>query len=265
MTTLPIELIQLQLEQFDLLQSLFLPGEWTPSQATTALSSHLQSQLDLATMPIARNSSLDCTVVIQLDVPPAALPGEYSIQLSISLPLQDPAPPPRLTLHQPSWLSRSTHQSLSDSLASLPAEDDPTTAVLGALELVRELGSAAIPLVEEVVEEVGGKEEVRVWFWLQSLSTREKRNDMVNWAPGFGLTGFVMAGQSEPLSVAPPLRSADFCRVLFTGKPGLLCLEGNPKLIQEYMNDIKSVSWADIPVSSRITFTAPLSLSSTSC
>lgn len=37
-------------------------------------------------------------------------------------------------------------------------------------------------------------EEFRVWFWLPSLSTREKRDDMVNWAPEYNLTGFVLAG-----------------------------------------------------------------------
>lgn len=34
---------------------------------------------------------------------------------------------------------------------------------------------------------------------------------------------------------------------LVAGKPALLCVEGTEGNIDSYMNDIKSVSWADIP------------------
>jgi hypothetical protein len=47
---------------------------------------------------------------------------------------------------------------------------------------------------------------------------------MVNWAPGYNLTGFVLAG-----------------------KPGILCLEGTAKDIDAYMSDIKTRSWSDVP------------------
>lgn len=47
---------------------------------------------------------------------------------------------------------------------------------------------------------------------------------MVDWAPSYSLTGFVLAG-----------------------KPGLLCLEGSASNIDAYMNEIKTVSWGDIP------------------
>jgi hypothetical protein len=34
---------------------------------------------------------------------------------------------------------------------------------------------------------------VRVWFYFPSLNTREKRQHMVDWAPSYSLTGFVLA------------------------------------------------------------------------
>lgn len=201
--SLPTELIQIQLSHFDLLESLFLPGEFTPSQETIDLLSDLESRLDQSTISLAAGASLDCTVLIPLDPPPDAQPGPHSVELSISLALSladsDSPQPLQLAVKQPSWLSRSAHQSLANSLASLPQEDDPTTAVLGALELLRDAGAGLIPLV---VADVGAaaagavEDECRVWFWLQSLSTRAKRDNMVKWAPGFGLTGFVMAGKS---------------------------------------------------------------------
>ena len=65
---------------------------------------------------------------------------------------------------------------------------------------------------------------VRVWFYFQSLSTREKRNDLVNYAANYSLTGFVLAG-----------------------KPGVMCLEGASADIDAYMKFIKTHSWGDIP------------------
>lgn len=65
---------------------------------------------------------------------------------------------------------------------------------------------------------------VRVWFYFPSLSTREKRDDLVNHAPSYSLTGFVLAG-----------------------KPGVLCLEGSSKNVDSYMRYIKTESWGDIP------------------
>lgn len=47
---------------------------------------------------------------------------------------------------------------------------------------------------------------------------------MVNLAPGYALTGFVLAG-----------------------KPGVLCLEGASPDIDSYMSFIKTHSWGDIP------------------
>jgi len=195
-STLPTELIQLQLSHFDMLESLFLPGEFTPSQQTTALQATLAHTLDSPSVSMPPAASFDCTVLVPLDPPPNALPGTYAFQLFISLPLSDPPPPLQLTLRQPSWLLRSSHQSLSNSLASLTAEEDPTTVVLAALELLRDVGAALIPVLEDEADGGVAEDECRVWFWLQSLSTRQKRDDMVKWAAGFGLTGFVMAGQS---------------------------------------------------------------------
>lgn len=68
---------------------------------------------------------------------------------------------------------------------------------------------------------------IRVWYRFPSLSTKSKRDDLVDFAPRYRLTGFVIAG-----------------------KPGLLCLEcpaDAPSLVDDYMSEIKRVSWSDIP------------------
>ncbi|KAG8704964.1 hypothetical protein FRC11_009415, partial [Ceratobasidium sp. 423] len=65
----------------------------------------------------------------------------------------------------------------------------------------------------------------RAWFYLPSLSTRSKRDDMVRLAPKYSITGFVLAG-----------------------KPGLLCIEApSPTAPDAFISEVKTVSWADIP------------------
>jgi hypothetical protein len=106
-------------------------------------------------------------------------------------------------------------------------------SILEAVEFLKEETAAymsslntATPISSQSrsTTEAGTEDLVRVWFYLQSLSTRSKRDDMVNWAPGYNLTGFVLAG-----------------------KPGILCLEGAARDIDAYMSEIKTKSWSDIP------------------
>jgi hypothetical protein len=94
----------------------------------------------------------------------------------------------------------------------------------------------------EVAEEDAGDEALqRVWFWFPSLSTKEKRRDLVDYAPRYGLTGFVLAGEH----IRTENVQADGFRS--PGKPGLLCLEGDARKVDQYMSAIKSESWSDIP------------------
>lgn len=153
-----------------------------------------------------------------------SLDPTYSIQVNVKAPLRsiepDPSEPPSITfsLRQPTWLDKASLASLSSSLP----ED-----IFSALDFLRDEGPSIIPATTintaaEAKASTGPL--VRVWFYFPSLSTREKRQHMVDWAPSYSLTGFVLAG-----------------------KPGLLCLEGSASDIDAYMNEIKTVSWGDIP------------------
>jgi hypothetical protein len=107
--------------------------------------------------------------------------------------------------------------------ASIPQGED-------ALEVFEYIQAEATRLLENKQSHTVTSEEmnkgpiVRVWFYFPSLSTRKKRDDMVNLAPAYGLTGFVLAG-----------------------KPGVLCLEGTSSDVDSYMSFIKTHSWGDIP------------------
>lgn len=176
---------------------------------------------ELVLSPSAAASLESGTVTPPLDaVLNLALEGERHIALSISLL------PLRISPRQPPFLTRSAHETLSAGVAALPHSPDLSESLIAAIEYVR--ATAPLLAVEEEVETQEEEEDdgplERVWFWLPSLNTKEKRRDMVDYAPRFRLAGFVLAG-----------------------KPALLCLEGGGHAVDRYMAAIKSQSWGDVP------------------
>ncbi|KAI5454791.1 hypothetical protein NCC49_003675 [Naganishia albida] len=165
------------------------------------------------------------------------------LTLSVSLPLlvdDTTNGLAKLSVQAPAYLSRLDCDKIEQELASV-AEDadtngftatDNASYIMDAAQRLILLGSELCQKAADALEEQSRKKEVvedegelqRVWFWFPSLSTREKRKDLVTYASRWGLTGFVLAG-----------------------KPGLLCLEGSAKHAEEYMAAIKSESWGDIP------------------
>ena len=155
---------------------------------------------------------------------------------------------PTLVLRPPTWLSHAQFRQLLDGLApaassSVGGHEGFIDAVLDSVDHLRQAVPDLLALAashataleaERLARQADSAPEAerwgppsnvdRVWYWLPSLSTREKRNDIVQAAPGWSLTGFVLAG-----------------------KPGIICLEGTERNVDGYMNWIKAVSWSDIP------------------
>ncbi|KAK4052834.1 hypothetical protein OIV83_002121 [Microbotryomycetes sp. JL201] len=250
---LPIELIIAQLETLDMCQSLFpLEGELVLDASTASCLPLLRqlaesthdptTELEHANVPAFLSFTVNLSVS---DEPLSSDVAQSSLTISLPLAQQQTC---KYVLHQASWLSRSLHDKLSQKLTEF-VENGRDQDVFDVLEYARQASqdmydlarqSARSGLVEEPAAEQRGP-EWRVWFVLTSLSTREKRQDMVDWAPSYGLTGFVLAG-----------------------KPALLVLEGTSSNVDKYMSDIKSKSWSDVPsfqkkVSER--FRSPLSSS----
>jgi hypothetical protein len=123
-----------------------------------------------------------------------------------------------ITIKRNHWLSRDRLEAIQNHIA--------TFEILDAVEYVKEQCQEYL-LSQQEKQEIIPFQTValkRVWFYLVSLSTKSKRDDLVDWAPDYNLTGFVMAG-----------------------KPGILCLEGPVTNIDSFISAIKSRSWADIP------------------
>ncbi|BGP27109.1 DUF1115 domain protein [Rhodotorula toruloides] len=248
---LSLELLALQLESFELAQSLFpLPGELELEEETAVILPSLRRWISEGHTPydgdteVGRDAVLptnDLAFTVTLEVTSAASPASiHTLALSIRLPLTKPldfahtladgSPAATVRLQQPPWMSRTTHDGLAASLPSCNPSTftSNTDLLLHTIDFLRDKIASVIPLSAEPTLTDTPKKldepEFRVWLWFPSLSTREKRDDIVNWAPEYGLTGFVLAG-----------------------KPALLCLEGTENNVQTYLAEIKAKSWADIP------------------
>ena len=223
LSILPVDIMESQLSTIDLLAAMFpSPGELEISEST---SQYIEKLRDWCQDPDTIPSGIPSSILLAVCLPIAG--GEKTIQVSISIPVQSDNPeieqPPPLSylLRQPDWMSKAEVAGLA---AAMPQED-----VFEAFEYVQEQALHFLEAQKQNLNSEGTIDTksgpvVRVWFYFQSLSTREKRNDLVNYAASYSLTGFVLAG-----------------------KPGVMCLEGTSADIDAYMKFIKTHSWGDIP------------------
>jgi hypothetical protein len=181
-----------------------------------------------ARVPSTLSISLNLDLSSEVDEPV----GSRSIVLELTVPIQYEGPEPpaepspvRIRMIQPVWMSKAEVTGIQ---AEIPDED-----LLGGIEYVREAclqhikssrDAAAAASTTTVGSNSTTEPLVRVWFYFPSISTRSKRDDLINHGPSYGLSGFLLAG-----------------------KPGILCLEGGSKRIDDYMKFIKTDSWGDIP------------------
>ncbi|KAI8141999.1 hypothetical protein BJV82DRAFT_616721 [Fennellomyces sp. T-0311] len=136
------------------------------------------------------------------------------------------------------WLSRQAHSSLTELIQAYePDADDRASRILEKIQYIQgEAEPVAVQALEEQeanARKANAKNDgpctfVREWIWFPMIYTREKRGHIIDWAPKYGITGF-----------------------LCPGKPGCMCLEGTAKDVSRFINDIKTVSWSDIPASHR--------------
>lgn len=224
---LPPELLEAQIGQVELLLAMY-PGEGCVEMSdigTTTLDA-LREAIAEGSLPDATPRVEELDLVLDIEVAPEPEQSPRNVQLSITVPLyyggDVPAEPPpaKVRLQQPSWMTKASVVALMNDL---PEEED----LFATIENI----SAAVSVYlsqppEDATSTPHSQAEAltRVWFYFPSISTRAKRDDLVNHAPGYGLTGFLLAG-----------------------KPGILCLEGGSQAVDDYMKFIKTESWGDIP------------------
>ncbi|SPO06178.1 related to protein C21orf6 (GL011) [Cephalotrichum gorgonifer] len=232
---LPHSLIEHQIGQVDLLMAMYpAEGEVAIDMESERVLSALRASVAEMSTPTFRTPPV-VTMLLTLTVPGPGDPGNDKVlEVDLNVPfswedgeLPDDAPSIRVRVRQPSWLNRTSTAHLNSRVAE--GDED----LFGTIQSIQE---AAVEQLEQLettqasqVESSNGASSsggplVRAWFYFPSISTRSKRDDLVAHAPPYGLTGF-----------------------LYAGKPGLLCVEGPSRQIDDYMRFIKTESWGDIP------------------
>jgi hypothetical protein len=228
---LPKDLMAMQLGQIDLLMAMYAPDDAVSIDASSLdLIEALRAWCDGDDDVVPRLTDSNIGILLNLDLSDLdSIEGDEArpLQLSLTVPLEyegqlgmDP-PAIKARLQQPAWMSRAQVAQLN---MDLPEED-----VLTIIEHVKEAALEYSAQPNQAPTEANGLFDknaplVRAWFYFPSISTRAKRDDLINFAPTYGLTGFLMAG-----------------------KPGILCLEGGSIAIDDFMKFIKTDSWGDIP------------------
>lgn len=232
---LPKDLMELQLGQLDLLTAMYsLEDEITIDDTSRTIVESLRSWCESDNNSPPTLSARNISALLNLAIPEAenVAASERHLTLEFSLPVtyeednSSEPPRPSIRVRQPTWLSKAETTRLTTAEGT-PDSDD----LVGAIEHIKE-AALALQLSHSQQDTEGEPTEqqqhhhhlCRVWFYFPSISTRSKRDDLVTHGPGYGLTGFLLAG-----------------------KPGILCLEGESHKIDQYMRFIKTESWGDIP------------------
>ncbi|KAF9882266.1 duf1115 domain protein [Colletotrichum karsti] len=228
---LPIDLIEHQIGQIDLLMAMY-PDTVTFENDSSSFLEIARKYVEEGTAPDPAKLSKGpptVTLLFKLAIPEhqdKALHLDISVPFSYSQPEDAPEDPPRIRvrIQQPPWMNRASTSHLN---SQIPEEED----LFGTIESITDAASAFLSSAAAAAAEEPPAEQntapgplVRVWFYFPSISTRSKRDDFVIHAPRHHLTGF-----------------------LYAGKPGLLCVEGPSRDIDDYMRFIKTESWGDIP------------------
>ncbi|KAI6887350.1 hypothetical protein KC360_g1447 [Hortaea werneckii] len=228
---LPKEMMAMQLGQIDLLMAMYAPDNAiSMGDSSLNLVETLRSWCDGVEddPPAFADPGIGILLTLALSDDEAhegANPRSLQLSLAVPLKYQEPLgmdpPPIRARLQQPPWMTKAQVAQIN---TDLPDED-----ILTTIEHVKEAAVEQAAQANSVPSEAHSLFDpqaplVRAWFYFPSISTRAKRDDLVNFAPTYGLTGFLMAG-----------------------KPGILCLEGGSTAIDEFMKFIKTDSWGDIP------------------
>jgi hypothetical protein len=223
---LPKELMELQLGQIDLLMAMYASDDAIAiDSAGSGLIERLRDWCESDGEATPKFSETVINLQLRVDVEDEDA-STRTLQLTLTVPLKcqkqeelTEPPPIKTRIQQPDWMSKGDLAKLN---TEIPEED-----ILSVIEHIKDAASQHLLNLKQVEIANAPIEDtslVRVWFYFPSISTRAKRDDFVNYAPTYGLTGFLLAG-----------------------KPGILCLEGGSVAIDDFMKFIKTESWGDIP------------------
>ncbi|XP_017027178.1 RWD domain-containing protein 2B [Drosophila kikkawai] len=218
-----------QLEELDLLSSIYCaPGELQMLDAGVVADFNEFLQEDKDRPPADLRSHLEYLVKLSL---PAKQSVEVRVELPHLYPLLEQA---RVSVHSP-LLGKSREQRLKTDIEQYQSEERVEDAEPYIFQLLSWLQDQIEDLIkrpaEEFVEPPEAQEPLtpaavhleRLWIYSHHIKSTAKRQELVRQARQLELTGF-----SRP------------------GKPGIICVEGEPENVQEFWRSIKALRWQKI-------------------
>lgn len=225
-------IIQSHYETFTVCESIYAnPNELTVDMDTRQIINALQEYFESTPTPgleeclqdstlgksLIRSRALRLVIQQLIDDQP-----DLVLRIAVELPLlqseeEHQGGLVKLGIQSPHFLSRASSDRLVKELVLTmdearanglaTAAEDNVGLIMDACQRVVTLGSELVQQEKQQQQartargdkglgmDNGEEEELqRVWFWFPSLSTREKRRDLVTYASRWGLTGFVLAG-----------------------------------------------------------------------
>jgi hypothetical protein len=165
----------------------------------------LESELYLPppTLEFMETSSTTSAQVIRVDLtlsPDTSQGGSITLEISLSLLLDTSKVGINLG---PSSLPRIENEKMRNLIRSIENDESSSEYIFDTIRVIEEHMIDMDALHSQVkegesveMEEKRVERLERVWFWFPSLSSKEKRKDLVTFAHDAGLTGFVLAGIS---------------------------------------------------------------------
>jgi hypothetical protein len=182
------DVVEYQLSNISLLQSMY------PEASELEVSPHcLSDYMTLEANPLSSVSSNQLELLHRTSI------DQGELGLIITLPLDRSRV--EMNMRQPSWLTRVEWEQVKDIAPSVEGEL-VVEYLLETMDLIRHR-VGELPKYQAVEEDT--KPDLtttakpksclqRVWFWFPSLSSKEKRRDLIDFAEEHLLTGFLLAG-----------------------------------------------------------------------
>jgi len=232
--------IEQQVVTFQLLNSMYLEDEFSiDSDRDDFIESCINNEFDISQVSldtIPNNISFTISIKIELE---DSREEQLPLKCTLPLRLNGPVNIKQLVefyIGSVDWINKESHQNLTrDFNQHIEEQDDDMitssdTLILDCIDWLQTNGPQYASKLDDdntknsSKAEQGPFEFLREWIYLPMLYSKEKREDLITYARPFGLSGFVSPG-----------------------KPACICIEGHAKDIPKYLNDIRSISWADIP------------------
>ncbi|KAL4230146.1 RWD domain-containing protein 2B [Mactra antiquata] len=213
-----LEMLQLQLSEVEMLQSMFPGDNELKLDDVTALED-IQRFVDGKFKYEYLHSRLGFTITIAVE------DCKESVELVCQLPHEYPSIAP-VVFTRSSNMSRSNHRKLNEDLQNFVVSiEHGEICLYSIIEWLQEnIHTYSLDdSVNEKSEKLKVEEDTiftRLWIYSHHIYSKFKRRDIIDWAEELKLTGFSLPG-----------------------KPGVVCVEGYSRPVDEYWHRLRRLNW----------------------